>query len=142
MLNGGFKHDPQRLAARSAEPVLPAGIGSPPEWLDQRGADEWRRVVPDLEGAGVTSRVEAVALAAYCQAVSRLIAAEAEIARDGITFIDAMGTRKKHPAVGVAERAAALIRVFASEFGMTPSSRSRVHAVPPKAAATVNEFAV
>jgi len=39
---------------------------------------------------------------------------------------------KKHPAVGIVEEAMRIIRAFDSEFGLTPSSRTRVHASPKK----------
>ena len=138
-LSGAFKTNPGRFAARANEPKLARGIGEPPDWLDHHGQEEWRRIVPDLESAGVTSRVEATALACYCQNVSRLRKAEAEIFRDGITIMTAQGL-KKHPSVGIAKECALIIRAFASEFGMTPSSRSKVQAKPTEAA-PVNQFA-
>jgi P27 family predicted phage terminase small subunit len=126
---GAFKKDPSRGRARSKEPKLRKGIGEPPDFLDTYGTEEWNRVVPDLEQAGVTSYVEATALGAYCQAVSRLRKAEAEIFRDGITIMTDGGL-KKHPAVTIAREAMLVIKAFASEFGMTPASRSRVTAQP------------
>lgn len=137
-LTGAFKKDPQRLAARINEPNLPTGLREPPEWLDTHGQEEWARIVPDLESAGVTSRIEATALGCYCQAVSRLRKAEAEIFRDGITIMTDSGL-KKHPAVSIAERAALIVAKFAGEFGMTPASRSRVSAKPHEEA---GEFAI
>jgi P27 family predicted phage terminase small subunit len=139
-LAGAFKKNPSRLRERAQEPKLPKGIGEPPDWLDTHAVEEWARVVPDLEGAGVTSRVESTALGAYCQAVSRLRKAEAEIFRDGITIMTDSGL-KKHPAVGIAERAALIMAKLASEFGMTPASRSRVTAKPTNEAKPDAEFA-
>lgn len=125
--SGAFKKNPKRREERKYEPKLAKGIGAPPDFLDAFGEEEWRRVTPDLESAGVTSRVEATALGAYCQAVSRLRKAEAEIFRDGITIM-ADGGLKKHPAVTIAEKAALIMAKLASEFGMTPASRSKVQA--------------
>jgi P27 family predicted phage terminase small subunit len=139
-LSGAFRKNPQRAAERRHEPKLPTGIGEPPEWLDTHALEEWWRIVPDLESAGVTSRVEATSLGAYCQAVSRLRKAEAEIFRDGITIMTESGL-KKHPAVNIAERSMIIIRAFASEFGMTPASRSKVHGKPADDAKPANEFA-
>jgi P27 family predicted phage terminase small subunit len=137
---GAFDKNPKRGRARASEPKLAKGIGEPPDWLDTNGEEEWRRVVPDLEDAGVTSRVEATALAAYCQAVSRLRKAEAEIFKDGITIMTAQGL-KKHPSVSIAERSMLIIRAFASEFGMTPASRSKVQARPGVEPNSENAFA-
>lgn len=137
---GAFRKDPQRRRARSSEPKLEKGLGEPPTWLDAVAVEEWWRVMPDLEKSGVAARVEATSLACYCQAVSRLRKAEEQIARDGITVSTPQGV-KKHPAVNIAERAAALIRLFASDFGMTPASRSRVQAIPNAEQKPDNEFA-
>lgn len=137
---GAFDKNPQRGRARANEPNLPAGLGEPPEWMDTPATEEWKRVAPDLEAAGVTSRVESTALAVYCQAVSRMRLAEKEIFRDGITIMTEGGL-KKHPAVGIAERAAVIIKAFASEFGMTPASRSKVSAKPGTEQNPDNEFA-
>lgn len=139
-LAGAFKKNPQRLEARAHEPKFTTGLGEAPDWLDTHAVEEWQRVTPDLEKAGVTSRVEATALATYCQAVSRMRKAEKEIFRDGITIMTESGL-KKHPAVGIAERAAVIVRAFASEFGMTPASRSKVQARPNEQK-PINEFAV
>lgn len=137
---GAFDKNPKRAEARKHEPKLPPGIGEMPEWLDTHGQEEWRRVVPDLDSSGVTSRVEASALGCYCQAVSRLRKAEAEIFRDGITIMTESGL-KKHPAVNIARESMAVIRAFAAEFGMTPASRSKVSAHPEAEAEPDNEFA-
>lgn len=128
-LKGAFKHDPARGRARANEPKLPGGVGEPPDWLDHEAREEWWRVVPDLDTAGVTSRVEATALGAYCLAVSRLRKAQAEVFRDGLTIMTEGGLRK-HPAISIIERAEATIKAFAAEFGMTPASRSKVQAKP------------
>lgn len=138
-LSGAFKKNPKRGKARAGEPKLAKGIGEPPSWLDTAGVEEWWRIVPDLEAAGVTSRVEATALGCYCQAVSRLLKAEAEIFRDGITIMSESGL-KKHPAVNIARESMLVIRAFASDFGMNPASRSRVNSHHPADAPIEDEF--
>jgi P27 family predicted phage terminase small subunit len=139
-LSGAFKKNPQRAAERAREPKFTAGIGEMPDWLDTYATEEWQRVAAELDLAGVTSQVEATALACYCQAVSRLRKAEAEIFRDGITIMTEGGL-KKHPSVTIAKEAMLVIRAFAAEFGMTPASRSKVQAKVPDNVKPMNEFA-
>ena len=128
-LSGAFKKNPQRLAARANEPRYSLGIGEPPDWLDNSALEEWNRVAPDLESAGVCAPVENSMLAAYCLAVSHLRKAQAEVFRDGVTYMSEQGP-KKHPAMTVIKDCQSTIRQFAAEFGMTPASRSKVSAKP------------
>jgi len=127
--SGAFAKNPQRRRERELEPKFVAGLSEPPDFLDADAQEEWRRVVPDLEAAGVTARVEAMAMATYCIAVSHLQKAQAEIARDGITIQTDAGL-KKHPAMNIIKDASQVIKCFTAEFGMTPASRSKVKAQP------------
>lgn len=137
-LSGAFKKNPQRLKARANEPVFVAGMSECPDWIDLDAQNEWSRIVPDLEAAGVTTRIEATALAMYCQAYSHAKKAQAEIFRDGLTIMTESGL-KKHPAVGIYKDSMALARAYLTEFGMTPASRSKVSAKPQEK--EVNEYA-
>ena len=136
--SGAFKKNPARGRARANEPKYTGGIGEPPDWLDAHALEEWRRVTPHLDFAGVCAPVENTALAAYCLAVSHLRKAQAEIFRDGVTIMTESGL-KKHPAVGIVKDCQATIRQFSAEFGITPASRSKVQAAPKEE--TKNEFA-
>jgi P27 family predicted phage terminase small subunit len=102
-----------------------------PEHLDARAREEWERIAPRLAALGLLSGLDRAALAAYCVAWSRWVAAEAEIAAaDRLTVPTARGTLKPHPCLGVARLAMRDMRDFLVEFGLTPSSRARVGAAP------------
>ena len=98
-----------------------------PTWLDAEARAEWRRVVPRLLELRVIAQIDRACLATYCIAWSRLRRAEAELMRDGLTYTRD-GMIKRHPAAGIAHEAAAELRAFAAEFGLTASSRTRVEA--------------
>ena len=53
--------------------------------------------------------------------------AEAVIAKKGMTFKTPNGFVQKRPEVTIAREAMQLMKAFAAEFGMTPSSRTRLH---------------
>jgi P27 family predicted phage terminase small subunit len=110
----------------------------PPEWLDADARAEWERLVPELHELGLATRVDAQALGCYCQAVSRLAAAEKTIAADGMTVRSPDGWIRKHPAVLIARDCADQIRKFGGLFGLAPADRSRIH-VSPKPAKTAFE---
>jgi P27 family predicted phage terminase small subunit len=48
--------------------------------------------------------------------------------RSALLVKTANGTAVQNPLIGIANKAAADMVRYASEFGMTPSARSRVHA--------------
>jgi P27 family predicted phage terminase small subunit len=97
-----------------------------PKGLSRTARKEWNRIVPELEALGILGVIDGVALAAYCQNYARWIAAEAEIENRGILITTPNGDLKRNPAVGIAADAMKLMKSFLIEFGMTPSSRSRV----------------
>lgn len=119
----------------------PGEGGAPrcPSWLSREGKAEWRRVVPALERTGMLRKVDRAALAAYCAAWARLVEAERLIAEHGQmvmvedrTYSDGDGELTvvvkptRNPALTEAKAASDLIRGFLSEFGLSPSSRSRL----------------
>ena len=86
------------------------------------------------------SNVDRAALAAYCQAYARWAQAERSIAKmaerdlltGGLMIKTSNGNAIQNPLVGTANQAMAAMMRFATEFGMTPSARSRIAAEPPE----------
>jgi len=90
---------------------------------------EWKRMVHILYDAGLMTDVDRAALAAYCQAYGRWVKAEQQVTKHGMTTFTAHGTLTVSPYVRIARQAMDDMRKLTIEFGMTPSSRSRVTAV-------------
>lgn len=63
---------------------------------------------------------------AYCQAWARWVDAEGQVAKLGTIVKTANGNLIQNPYLAVANRALEQMTRLATEFGMTPSSRSRV----------------
>ena len=101
-----------------------------PEWLLPEAKREWTRIVPELERLSLLTIVDRGALAAYCQAWARAVAAEEVIAKEGATYWSATGQWKTRPEVYIAMREWQAVRSFGSEFGLTPASRTRMSVVP------------
>lgn len=112
---------------RPASPWLPRGLTP--------GAQRyWRRMAREQIELGVltTADVPAFILMAEQYAVARQAAHD--LVRDGqleLTVTDVNGNLRKHPLLQVLRDSAAAYRMFAVEFGMTASSRSRIKAAPP-----------
>ena len=94
-----------------------------PDWLSSAAVDEWERVLPELIAMRCARAADAIALAAYCEAVARLRVASELVARSGLMLRDRDGTIRKNPAVSMARDASVEVRMWAREFGLTPSAR-------------------
>lgn len=121
------------LNDREAKPAQ--GMPRCPNHLDGEARREWHRIRKDLYKAGLLYKIDRAALAAYCQAYSTWVAACQLVASEGLTYESEKGNTLQHPGVSIMLRAQDTMLKICSEFGMTPSSRSRVKADPPGAAA-------
>lgn len=131
--------NPGKRAINHDEPKPTKGLPSkPPEWLDDTARKTWKKLVKELNALGLLTTVDGPSLGAYCQAVSRMEAAEKHIAEKGIVVDGAHGGLIKNPSVTIAKECALLIQKFASEFGLTPASRTRIKA--PTKTTTKTEF--
>ena len=120
----------KRINLREPKPA-PIAPGCPIH-LDRISKAEWKRVAPELEQLGILSRIDRAALAAYCQTYARWVQAEKELQKEGSLFIvTEKGYMLPHPLTGVAHKALLAMHRFLTEFGMTPSSRSRIVVKPP-----------
>jgi P27 family predicted phage terminase small subunit len=104
----------------------------PPELCDDAKL-EWGRVSIELYKLGLLTNIDRAALAIYCGAYGRWVRAERllrTLGADGTSGLltkTAQGNIIQNPLVGVANKAANDMMRFATEFGMTPSSRVRVN---------------
>lgn len=109
-----------------------SGVPTAPKHLDKAAKQEWKRISKDLESAGVLTTVDRAALAAYCAAYSRWAAAETNIQKFGMVIKAPSGYPIQNPYVTIANTAMGNMHKFATEFGLTPSSRSRIQVEPQK----------
>ncbi|MGH7936119.1 MAG: phage terminase small subunit P27 family [Chthoniobacterales bacterium] len=135
-----LRGNPGKRKLNDKEPSAQLGEPEMPRDLPKAAAAEWKRIVPELQILVVLATVDRAALAAYCHAFARWFEAEREVKRLGIVVeepILIMGEAtdfvryKKNPAVTISEGAMKIMKSFLVEFGMTPSSRSRVRIEKP-----------
>ena len=125
-----LKGNPGRRPLNKAEPRPRIRVPRVPSHLDDAAKTEWRRVVRELKVLGLVSLMDRAALAAYCQAYSRWRQAEESLAKVGLLIQTTNGNVVQNPLVGIANRSMELMHRFMGEFGMTPSSRSRLSVGP------------
>ena len=127
--------NPGKRKLNGNEPSPEISKPMPPEHISDEAKIEWGRVVDELYAVGCLSKIDRAALAAYCQAYARWLQAERAIAemakRDmltgGLMIRTTNGNPIQNPLVGTANKAMQDMVRYATEFGMTPSARSRVN---------------
>lgn len=99
---------------------------APPSWLSGEARVVWAREFPKLVRNNMIADVDLNAFARYCQACGRLVVAESYVAKQGEVLISPSGFPIQNPYLAVANKASEMAGKLETEFGMTPSSRSRV----------------
>ena len=115
------------------QPKAPAKLPDPPAHLGGSGKREWRRIGKELLAAGLYTVVDRSALAAYCAVYENWVDAHQRVVDDGLLTKTKAGNTVQNPYLSIANKQLELMNRFLTEFGMTPSSRSRVKAEKPEA---------
>ncbi len=121
------------------EPQPPIEIPAPPKHVTDEALEEWNRIAAELCQLGLLSALDRAALAAYCVAWGRWVRAEQAVAELGELIRSNAGEAVANPHLAIADRALKQMHQFLTEFGMTPSSRTRVAAAKPAAASGVQK---
>jgi P27 family predicted phage terminase small subunit len=145
-----LRGNPGKRALNPHEPEPQRTLPERPDWFDDDARATWDRIVPQLAAMGVLTMIDGESLVRYCRMSSRWKQAELFIAQHGETFItkDENGKVKyvgQLPQVNIASNLAAQLLRIEQEFGMTPSSRSRLitspQAVKDELEAFLNRYA-
>lgn len=123
--------NPGKRALNRKEPQPSGGIPSRPAHLHGAAAIEWNRVVKELQEMGVLTRIDRAVLASYCVAYGHWVDAEQHLQEEGAVIETTFGNKVQNPYLQISKRSMDQMVKFAAEFGMTPSSRSRVKTEPP-----------
>ena len=108
------------------QPPVPDSVPYVPRHLNTEAKREWRRIVKVLMDLGLYTEVDRAALAMYCQAWGRWVGAERELIKKGAVLTSDKGNLYQNPWLHVANKAWEQMRKVLAEFGLTPSSRSRL----------------
>lgn len=115
------------IAPDEPRPIVEAPLC--PEHLTAEARTEWDRIVPQLLKLGLLTQVDAVSLAAYCVLYARWCDAERKVTEGGMV-VESYGQTLPNPHLSIANNTLKLLHSFASEFGLTPASRTKVRAQP------------
>ena len=101
-----------------------------PAHLSWTSRTEWDQIAAELERLGLLTKLDRAALATNCQAYGRWVKSEKEAAVHGLVVKTKDGNLIQNPYLSIANKAMRQMHEFLVEFGMSPSARTRVVAVP------------
>lgn len=127
--------NPSKRKAKTKEPVSRVGVSAPPDFISPEARVAWLYLRPKLEAMGLLTEADEVAFTALCEAVGEWRIYRKMLNEDG-------GRIKPHPTkkgaflynpVGFVDKIEKRMQGWMMEFGLTPSSRSRVTRTEPQA---------
>ena len=121
-----LRGNPGKRRLNHAEPRPAAKAPLCPPCLGQEASKEWRRLAKELAELGLLTVLDRGMFAAYCQAHALWVEAVASIGRYGTMVKSPNGFPMQSPYVAVANKQVDVMIRIAAEFGMTPSSRTRI----------------
>ena len=128
-----MRGNPGGRPLNTAEPSPPVSPDAPPppEFLSPEAKAEWEHNVDLLRRAGLLSDMDERMLAGVCELYARWVKAQRDLAEspDGFVIVSQKGIPIQNPLVGILNRCWELYSKALVEFGMSPSSRSKVTVV-------------
>ena len=124
--------NPGKRALNPGEPNPPLAIPECPAELSDLAKGEWKRISLELLALGLLTELDRAALAAYCQAWAHWMEAVENIKKFGLIVRTPPSEKNpdgypiQNPYFAIMNQSMAQMRNFLVEFGMTPSSRSRI----------------
>ena len=124
--------NPGHRPLNAHEPKAPVSRLTVPKFLksDKVASAEYKRLGKQLLDAGVMTVLDETALTIYVTEYTRWLKAEAKLKAEGDTLVTDKGYHYVNPAFAVARQAKDTMMRILTEFGMTPSARSRIKAMP------------
>ncbi len=125
VVQGNPGHRP--LPEGEPEIAASAELPEPPEHLNDMARHEWVRTGSVLHAAGLLTDLDLNALAIYCVAYARWREAEKQIEEFGmLQLAPGSGYPMQSPYLQIVNKAIEQMTKIQAEFGMGPSSRTRV----------------
>lgn len=126
--------NPDEPAPRPTLPELPEGVSGPVR-------EVWDDTLRELDAMNLAFAADGPALRCYCEAVALHWKVSAELDGEPLMTVGAMGGLVRNPLLQIQRDAAATVRAFAQEFGLTPSARSSIRAGEAGGGGEENPFA-
>lgn len=112
-----------------------------PDEASEAVREVWDHTVRELDAMDLARSADRDALYCYCDAVVTHRRASEIIKQSGLLIRGQKGNMVRNPMIQIQRDAAQIVRAFAQEFGLTPSSRSRIEARSQETGDQNNPFA-
>lgn len=122
--------NPGKRPVNTDEPAFPALASDCPKHLGPMAATEWARMKELFKVQNIFTEADRAALSAYCLAWGRWVEAENNVRQSGMLVKSPSGYPMQNPWLSIANKAMEQMHKLMTEFGLTPSSRSRVKVIP------------
>lgn len=123
--------NPGKRALNNQEPQPDVAIPECPPHLEGEARKEYQRITAELVKLKIISQIDRAALVAYCQAWSDYVQATKKIKKEGEVLYSDKGNAYINPWKNIQTSALDRVLRYSAEFGMTPSSRSRIKVETP-----------
>ena len=123
--------NPGKRQLNKNEPQLDIVIPDAPDFLSDTAKEHWSDIVIHLHNARIMTALDADALSLYCEAYSRWVESNDNIKKFGMVVKSPSGYPMQTPYLSVSNKAFDQMKSIMVEFGMTPSSRSKVQVSKP-----------
>jgi len=122
--------NPGKRPLNEREPQFQNRMPPPPSHLDRLERQEWNRICKMLAAARILTEADRDALAVYSVIYTRWAEAEREIKKNG-PVVKVGNSIQLSPYLTIANRCMEQMLRLWAEFGLTPSSRTRIVAADP-----------
>lgn len=127
-IRGTFRSDRRDV---DGEPTAPVAIPKKPVFLKKEAAKEWKRITPILAQMKCISQADMALVAAYCFEWGLYVTLCKEIKTVGDMIETTINGHKiSNPLVNIRNRAFKNMKEIATEFGLSPSARTRIKTEP------------
>ncbi len=108
------------------EPIVPVAVPDPPEYLEEDEAKIFTATATKLAKMRIMSEADVDALAIYSVNFSRWVEATTKVRDSGLIMRSPNDYPMQNPYLSIANSAQRECMRILAEFGLTPSSRTRV----------------
>ena len=123
--------NPGKRAINHQEPKPNVAIPECPAHLKGAARTEWKRITEELLALKLITKIDRAALAICCTAWADYVKACNKLEKEGEVMISDQGGMYQNPWFAIKKRSMDQVMKFYAEFGMSPSSRTRLKVETP-----------
>jgi len=125
ILQGKPGHRPINTKEPKPKPI--EKIPEPPKWMSSEGKKLYKRITPILTKFRLLTEADLETLNMGCDSYGNYVEAQQKLSVEGRVVLSSRGDMRDHPLVKQSHNYFLQYKNFMSEFGLSPSSRTRLH---------------